>query len=350
MSRTSLAVIEDGMVVPCDEQRQAALGRLANVAFLKRYMEAADKELGPQDPGSRIDHGLVEYVSTQLSALDQGVISIEEFKSNMHQVEEGMRENTALKTLAATLRNDRVPVPPASETYLKLAKLHALYGGKPLREEGGRFARALLAYYMDEAFWETDWNRRAYARIRADIWLHGRDPGGLQALIDVSWESEAAWDALQMICQVLANRREVCPPYELLEWHFRASHDDPKRPDEGPGPSHRPNKFGYKVRDNEIRHTVELMTQVGMPKTAALETVSAAVHLGLRTIQAACRKPYATVFELTKGAMKIMEPSFYAYLFEGKAPAFPCSCCLPTVDSIARELRSSLYGSTARSS
>ena len=243
-------------------------------------------------------------------------LGIAGFKWKMRQIEEGMRENMALKAFAATLReNDKTPL--ASETYLELAKRRALYGGKPRpsSEEGRRFARVLLAPFMKEAFGEIDWDGGVYTRIRADSWLDDRDAMELEVLIEDSEDSPLAWDVLQLICQEVADRWEEDLPYRLLEWYFRANHGNAERPDEGPAPSHRPRKLGYKLRNNEIRHTVDLLAQVGMPKTAGIYAVSEAFHFAESRIRQICREPYLPIEEMGLDAMKRIEPSYYSLFY-----------------------------------
>ena len=52
------------------------------------------------------------------------------------------------------------------------------------------------------------------------------------------------------------------------------------------------------LRNNEIRHTVDLLRQVGMPKTAAYKAVGKALDLSGRTIERIYGKPYWAVKEL----------------------------------------------------
>ena len=124
-----------------------------------------------------------------------------------------------------------------------------------------------------------------------------------------------AWDTLQLICQMLADSGEK-PPHALLMWHFMANHGHPERPDEGSAPRHRPKKLGYKVRNNEIRYTVDLLVLVGMSKTNACSTVAEAFYVGLRTIQGFCQEPYSTVNEFLEDARKRIEPAYHALLYE----------------------------------
>ena len=150
-----------------------------------------------------------------------------------------------IKAFAATLQRPE-ELPLASETYLDLARRHALFDGKPppSPEEGRRFALVLLDDVMIEEKWEFDWDRPNLTGRMADGWLDSRDPSELQRLIHDSSKSPVSWDVLKTICQKLNGRGEEYPPLELLLWYFRATHGHPERPDEGPAPSHRPRKLG----------------------------------------------------------------------------------------------------------
>ena len=83
--------------------------------------EARDEKLAPEEFGRRIDDGLVEAIG-RLLPIEHGDNGIEEFKSRVRQIEEGMRENIALKAFAANLReNSKGPpgqrdVSPAGQT------------------------------------------------------------------------------------------------------------------------------------------------------------------------------------------------------------------------------------------
>ncbi len=316
-------------MVPQDEHRRIELGSLAQVAFLRRYMSSVDQNATPEEQGGYIDHGLVEYIRMQLSALKASGISIGEFHSKMAQIEEGMRENSALRAFAATLwQMDGAPL--ASETYLRLAKRHAMHGKRrpPSPKEGRRFTNALLASFKNEALSETDWDESAYTKFMADSWLDSRDPHELEILIEDSEESAVIYDVLQLICNKLAdglagesaggpdNEPEECLPYELLEWHFLASHGYVERPGDAPDPRHRPRKLGYKLRNNEFRHNVDLLVEVGMSRTAACQALADAFKLGLSTIQRVSRTPYSTVDELLLDALKRIHPSYYSFPYE----------------------------------
>ena len=89
-----------------NKKAEAALGKLREVVFLKWYMRPGDEKLAPEEFGRRIDDGLVESIRTLLP-IKHGDSGIEEFKSRVRQIEEGMIENMALKAFAATLRENR---------------------------------------------------------------------------------------------------------------------------------------------------------------------------------------------------------------------------------------------------
>ena len=314
-----------------DEQGKVQLGRLDEEEFLRWYTRLAGFSLHSgiedQDPnklGRAIDQGWVEYINVQLSTLKHGGIGTEEFESKMRRLEERMGDNMALGTYAATIqKSDEVPL--ASETYLKLAKQHALDGGKrtPSYEEDGRFAEAMLDGFKDKTFWEMDVAVLSFVPTWADAFLNDRDPCELQGLINISDVSVLAWDTLKMICRKVADERagglagepEECLPYELLVWNLMVNHGHAERPDEGPTLSHRPEKLGYKIRDNEIRHTVDLLVQVGLTKTDARELVADAVGREFSTIQRICRKPYSLYGDLHLEEIKHMDPTYYSLVF-----------------------------------
>ena len=274
------------------------------------YVRTGDERMAAEELGRCIDDCLVEIIGACLLFLRIGYFSIEEFESRMRKFEKGMKEDPDLKAFAATLQRPE-DLPLASESYLDLARRHALSNGKPppSLEEGRRFALVLLDDVMIEEKWELDWDRPSLAGRMADGWLDSRDPSELQRLIHDSPKSPVSWDVLKLICEELAGRREECPPLELLLWYFMATHGHPERPDEGPAPSHRPRKLGYKLRNNEIRNTVDLLAQVGMPKTDGHYAVAEAFHLSETTISRICQEPYSTLEEFEEDASNRVEPS-----------------------------------------
>ena len=293
---------------------------------LRYYLEPGDEHLAPEELGRRIDDCLVEYINTYLMSLMLGDIGIEEFKSKMRKVEQGMREDEALRAFAVAIRRE-AEAPPASETYLNLARPYALYGRKPpaYSEECSLFARVLLDEVMPErmkeAKWDMDWDRRIHIRVGAEHWLHNRHPYVLRTLIRDSAKSPVAWDTLKLICQSLAGRGDEERPDELLQWSFDVAWGRRKRPDEGPAPRHRPQKLGYKLRNNEIRHTVRLLAQVGISKTAGCHAVAETFNFSQRIILEICRQPHWRIADLADDARKRLEPSFHAYLHAPDAEA-----------------------------
>ena len=274
------------------------------------YVRTGDERMAAEELGRCIDDCLVEIIGAHLMFLRIGYFSIEEFKSRMHKFEKGMKEDPDLKAFAATLQRPE-ELPLASETYLDLARRHALFDGKPppSSEEGRRFALVLLDDVMIEEKWELDWDRPNLTGRMADGWLDSRDPSELRRLIHDSPKSPVSWDVLKLICQELAGRREEYPPLELLLWYFLATQGHPERPDEGSAPSHRPRKLGYKIRNNEIRNTVDLLAQVGMTKTDGHCAVAEAFHLSEITISRICQEPYSTLEEFEEDASNRVEPS-----------------------------------------
>ena len=185
----------------------------------------------------------------------------------------------------------------------------------PPSEEGREIAGVLLAPIMNDALWETDWDGERFARVQTDRWLRSRDTAELRFYILASERSQVAWDTLNVICQELVASGEENIPNELITWGFRAAYGASQRPAEGPAPRHRLRKLGYTLRDNEIRHVVDRLVQVGMLKTDGCRAVGQGIHRGPRTILGICRKPYVTVFDLAEEGMKRLEPSFHEYLY-----------------------------------
>ena len=70
------------------------------------------------------------------------------------------------------------------------------------------------------------------------------------------------------------------------------------------------------LRNNEIRHVVDLLAQVGMKEADRYEAVAKGTGLEPLTVSRICRKPDTTIFDLGEEAMKRLEPSFYAYLYD----------------------------------
>ena len=298
------------------DQAQVDLGKLGELTFLKGYMRPGAERLAPEELGRCIDDGLVESIWFALWRLESAATSTEEFESTMDTIEEGIKTHRALKAFGTSLWRKKDSPPLPSATYLDLARRHVRHGAKrPSVDEGSQIARVLLAPSMNEALWETDWDREKLAQAHAVGWLRRRDPDELWYYILASERSVVAWDSLKVIRQRLVESGEEDIPGELLTWYFWAGHGARQRPKEDPAPPHRVRKLGYILRDNEFRHIVDRLVQVGMPKTDACRAVGQGIHRGPRTILKICQKPYTTFAELQEEAMRRMEPSYYAFLY-----------------------------------
>ena len=249
--------------------------------------------------GRRIDHCLVEYTSIYLEHLEADVERVEKFNSDMIQVRHLMREDRALVDFAETLYRRKQPLPLASEVYLELACQRVLSDRRrpPSFERGRRFARVMLDRIREEDSWQIDWDRETQIKDSEIAFLEIRDPQERQKLIDESERVPLVWDALQRLCEDIGDADKI-PPKEFERWAFQSTYGHLKRPSEGPPIPNRPRKFGYMLRNNEIRHTVDLLGQVGMPKTDAYKAVGKALDLSHRTIQRIYGKPYWAMKEV----------------------------------------------------
>ena len=304
MSWIGLVTAIDRFLREPDAQLDVESSEMREAIGLRYCLSNGGEGMAAEELGRRIDDCLVDYIWIHLHSLPTGAISIEEFKSLMRKIEEDMKEDPELQAFAVTLQR-REGLRPASETYLNLARRYLRFEGKPpaSSEECRRFALVQLAEFMKKDTLEIDWDRETLIEGLAVTWLNSRDPGALQRLIHDSEKIPLSWDTLNLVCQKLADRGES-PPDALLMWHFMANHGQPERPDEGSAPRHRPAKLGYKIRDNEIRYTVILMTLVGISKTNACSAVAEAFHYSPARISGICQKPYSTVDEYVKDAMK----------------------------------------------
>ena len=78
------------------------------------HIQPGNEQMGIEELGAHVDDCLVEYISEHLLDLKEEEIDIEEFKATMNKIEEGMREDPALKAFTVTLwRNAELP--PASD-------------------------------------------------------------------------------------------------------------------------------------------------------------------------------------------------------------------------------------------
>ena len=283
MSRLKLEELLSG--VSLGRQVQVDLGKLGEVkflnAYLKAYMRPGAERLAPEKLGRRIDDGLVECIWLAVWRLEGGGTGAKEFESTMDTIEEGIKAHPALLAFEMSLPKGEEGVRPPlpSGKYLELARRRVRHGAKK-----GPSARVLLAPFMNEARWETDWDRERIVRGQAVDWLGGCDLAELRYYILASDLSPVAWDTLKAICQQLAARGEEDIPRDLLMWNLWADYGLYQRPAEVPAPRPRLRKLGYILRDNEIRHTVDLLIQVGMPKTAACQAVAKGTVLEPTTV------------------------------------------------------------------
>ena len=292
-----------------DVQMPVESSALREAIGLRWNLRPGAERMDPEKLGKRIDDCSVEWIASQLLYLEDGEISIEEFKWGMGKIEEGMEEDPDLRARAAALQRC-AGLPLASVTYLNLAKRHVLFDGErpPSHEEGRQFAVAQLDEVSEADGWEMDWDGPIFISLMTATWLDSGDPRKLENLIHESESNPIVWDTLQRICHAFADSG-VDPPPQLLEWSFRATHGDLERPDAERTPRQRPRKFGYMLRDNESRYTVDLLTQVGMRTPAGREAVAVALNLEESRIQQICREPYWTILDLIKHAMKRLNAS-----------------------------------------
>ena len=334
MSRTGMDhMVLEPVVYGFGRETKVDLGNMGDIEFLRQYMTPAAEKMGPLELGRHIDDGLVEYLRFLLFVLqeaEQGEFVYQEAHSNLQKLEKCMMEPpAALSAFKEDLwKTEEVPL--ASETYLKLAKRHVnrkTVQGIPKErrllsyDETRHFARVMLLPFMKEDFWDMDWNRRGWHRGYARMWLIKRDPGFLSALIENSRVSQPSWNALELICEELTALGEE-PPQELLKWNYEAKYGIRKRPEEEPAPCHRRHKEGYAIRDDEIRHYVQLLKAVGVTVEAACGAVENAFPidevkqerkktLTAERIKTICAMPSTTLAELMTDAMKFVEPKLF---------------------------------------
>ncbi len=301
-------------------QTQVDLGNLGKIRFLEVYMNPGDELLAPEKLGRRIDDGLVESIWFELLRLEGDATRTEAFESTMDTIEKGITVHPALFAFKMSLWEEKEgEVLPPSAQYLDLARRHVRYGATraPSAEEGRQIACVLLAPFRKKALWETDWDRKSLVSLWTDSWLGSRDLPVLRYYIQASERSPVAWDTLKAICQQLVAKGEEDFPPELLAWNLWVNHGARQRPADVKAESHRPRgKLGYTLRNNEIRHMADLLAQVGMQEADRYKAVAKGIGLEPLTVSRICRKPDTTIFDLKEKAMKRIEPSFYAYLYD----------------------------------
>ena len=257
---------------------------------LRWYLGYGDEHLTAEELGATIDDCVVEFTGRLHLCFVQEQIGIDDFKWFLDEVEKGVLEDTALKAFKLTLHDAEPRL--ASKVYVDLIKRHALGCGMsaPTLDDGCQFARVFLARFMRQEEFDVDWDIREYSRFSADHWWLSRSDHH-RTLIRNSRFSAADWDALMQICRDAVEWRKshVLPP-EILLWYLEATQGRPKRPDVGPAQPNRPNKFGAKVKRNEIKHTAELLEQVGIERKDACEVIAMELHYAPATIRRFCRK------------------------------------------------------------
>ena len=276
---------------------------------LSKYLDPGDEDLTSEELGRRIDECLVDYIANYHMCLTTGDISLEEFESAMGKIERGKKWDVACQ--AHSDRLHRRNLRPANETYLELARRDALYGGQ--RRSSLALGRDFALVYMDHIrkrpSWQIEWDRKTVTKCLADGYLGDPDPVVLQRLIDNSEESPLAWDILYTISQELASAR-VYPPLELYIWYVEATNGHPSRPDERPNPLNRPRHLGMRLRDNEIRHTVNLLNLVGLKEIDCSFAVANVLGLEGITVHRIYKDSSLNMPELAAHAIERLDPSF----------------------------------------
>ena len=281
---------------------------------LRWYLGYGDEHLTAEELGATIDDCVVEFTGRLHLCFVQEQIGIDDFKWFLNEVEKGVLEDTELKAFKLTLHDAELRL--TSEVYVDLIKRHALGCGMsaPTIDDGCQFARVFLARFMRQEEFDVDWDIREYSRFSADHWW--RNPYAIdhRVLIQNSLFSAEDWDTLMLICSDAAKKRRMLPP-SILYWYLLASHGNLNRPDEGLVPRKRPDKFGVKLRNNEFRHAVKLLEQVGMPWNVACKAMAIEMHYAEPTIRRICRKPYTSLEELRRDGQKRFEPALYSLMY-----------------------------------
>ena len=276
---------------------------------LSRYLDPGDENLAPEELGRRIDDCLVNYIENYHGCLTPAGISPEEYELVMGKIDYGMTEDQAYQAFAKSLQ--RRNLRPASETYLELAKRDAMYGRQPRssRDLGRDFALVHMEYIRKQDSWKIDWNRKTVIKCLADGYLGDPDPVVLHRLIDNSGESRLAWDVLHLISREAASAG-VDPPEGLFTWCVEATDGNRRRPDGRPALPNRPRMLGRILRDNEIRHTIDLLDLVGMEEKDGCDVVADALHLSGITVRRIYKHPDRQMPDLAEHAIERLDPSF----------------------------------------
>ena len=282
---------------------------------LKYRLDPGDENLAPEELGRRIDDALVESIYMYTQRLRTGGMSIAEYKWSMGRIVEGMKGDLDYQAFAVTLQKRNLR--PASVTYLNLVTRHARYGGKqrPSYEQGRNFALVLLDHLMEDDSWKIDWDRESVTECLADGYLDNPDPVVLQRLIENSGKSPLAWNMLEFKCVEGVFAGEDLPKKHLV-WYVRATNGHPTRPDWRPNPPNRLRRLGHILRDNEFRHTVDLLALVGMDEIDGCYSVADALGLARPTVRRIYRQPLSEFRDLAEHAIERLDPYFCLTPFE----------------------------------
>ena len=305
-----------------DEAVLNDLGRLANVLYIRQYIGPGAAKLTQNELGSRIDDGLVEYLYLNLRYLRLRGGDVEDFQSFMRGIDGCRSESPALMAFRESqLRDEGLPL--ASDLYFNFAMWHINQRSiprarrrkrRPLTEGGRQFVRVKLRPFMDPSVGETDWNIEVATSQKADSWL--RDPSShkLLRLIYFAKRSPVDWDTLKKISENFEVTGQERHPL-LLHWYSQRAEGLRPRPAEGPAPRHRRGMLGDKLRNNEIKHTVNLLYEVGFFKSHVHRAVAKHFSFSPEFIRDIGGDPYFTVDELREDAMKRLEPNFHSHVY-----------------------------------
>ena len=305
-----------------DEAVLDDLGKLANVLYIRQYIGPGAAKLTPNELGSRIDDGLVEYLYLNLRNLRLRGGDVEYLQSFMRGIDGYRRENPALIAYRESQLRDK-GLPLASDLYFDLAMWQIEQRSiprsrrrkrRPLTEEGRQFLRVKLDPFMVLSVGDIDWNMHAATSQRADAYF--RDPSArklLRLIFYAKW-SPVDYDTLKKIswkCKITGQERHPL----LLHWDSQRAEGLRPRPVEGPAPRHRRGMSGDKLRNNEIKHTVDLLYEVGFFKSHVHEAVAKHFSFSPESIRDIAGNPYFTVDELQEDAMKRLEPNFHSRVY-----------------------------------
>ena len=303
-----------GQDVPVDLETNM----LRQIIRLNLYLDYGDEDLDDIGLGARIDDRLVEFIGFLLLALKKDELPLEVVKETMARIEIGMIEDSALKAYARILMRDGER-PLSSATYLNLADRRILYGGKPppKLEEGRRFVRVFLAPFMTKEYRERDFDIKGITRKLADYWRDHLDPDSVEMLIRHSESSPAAQNLLKLIRNDSVESEATHPlPSVLLQWYLKQWYLEDqqrnfKRPKVASSTRGRRRTYGMRLRDNEIKHAVELLTLVDLPELDARKAVAGVFGFTGKRILKICNDPYWTLKDLHEDVYRRLDPVAY---------------------------------------